>query len=1020
VVVRPVVIVLAIAASTRLTAQQIPPLAGGVTHSLGQPDLWKWTSGLALGWGGRQRNDDNNGTASFQIGVHNDLLNPVLGAGGLNFEAYGGARGTLFNSGLRARLVSPALRVGIGGDYNIVDKQVRLLLSVYSPVVRGGFFNNGSELRFDIIPGRSTQFAVAMETPIRRRIPAGVTRPAIDHVKMSAGRADPLPAPSHAALIAAPLSQARAAAEAIRRVNVPFLDDVSSDRKRDEAAVRARLRDLNVMLASADSSSAMEMNVRRFHDAVERAFEIALSPYVADSTGRAISAKQVTLKARTALLDDVLLPYNRLLGQVKRDDTTEELARRARGAFLRWLVTEAPLRPEAADAVAWVFSAVLQIVEDNRAALRRDWRDSRFVWLPLQYGLMPEDHDTQAELDALVERAVTERFVDGNVMSYVVNEQFQFQLSRTVHAARNYHVLWIHDFRGFDGGGNPDEVSYSHVLHSYLGAMTQRVREYDSTGHLPVYMILLDEWFYQVNRAQLWMNLLEDPTRHRVRLAPQHAAWERALAVAQDSLREAISHSRLLQAHRRQFGDDWLRGLVKVHVNITNTSDPSFWSWRVAKLIPLFDNLMRDHRKLVFYDVSEDDPFEGEALFSGAGVGEHYMSLSWEDRALLVRGPTLLSLKIAARSALLQQGMANDRIPLPLQPKRLAPSYDARIAQFHARERQSLRALTITNETGFDDKQINVAKAVLYTLMPSGSVIKVPDSLWNSAFWGSALLGCSLRGVRVLIIGPAEANAPAAVFGSMIRSQELFWRLLTAAKELRPAIERSGGLLRVGVFTTNVPVTDMPAKVRAVNEAFARHEWLRSLFGFPSSTYAGLATLGEEIKGTAIQQSGQAAYEADIRPKLHLKANFFASREAWELMKRPEWAELTRQFALQRMAQGGMRLDSLSNRGTYQPPILDIGTAVVTDWFAQLPPEVRNRVVFYTVMGSQNQNARSMVEDGEVAIVVSSWPSIIPYLDLLTLIGQSRWIDDPADLDALLPPHSGIRRRLAHWLRLAF
>ena len=58
--------------------------------------------------------------------------------------------------------------------------------------------------------------------------------------------------------------------------------------------------------------------------------------------------------------------------------------------------------------------------------------------------------------------------------------------------------------------------------------------------------------------------------------------------------------------HQAQFGEAWLRNLVKVQVSVTNASDPSFWSWRVAKLIPLFDNLMRDHSKLAFYDASEE------------------------------------------------------------------------------------------------------------------------------------------------------------------------------------------------------------------------------------------------------------------------------------------------------------------------------------------------------------------------------------------------------------------------------
>jgi len=43
---------------------------------------------------------------------------------------------------------------------------------------------------------------------------------------------------------------------------------------------------------------------------------------------------------------------------------------------------------------------------------------------------------------------------------------------------------------------------------------------------------------------------------------------------------------------------------------------------------------------------------------------------------------------------------------------------------------QNQRAMELHNLTGFGDKPINVAKATLYTLMPRGSVIKVPDSLW--------------------------------------------------------------------------------------------------------------------------------------------------------------------------------------------------------------------------------------------------------------------------------------------------
>lgn len=1014
---------LALVVSGALRAQPptaLPPHQGGVTHSLGQPDFWKWTAGLSLGWGGQHNGIDNRGTASGQIGVMRDILNPVLGAGGWNFELYAGARDTRRNGGMRARIASPALRVGIGADYNVFDDQVRPLLSVYSPVIRGGFLRNGTELRLDILPARRPTFAIGTETPVFREIPAGKTRPRIDHVKLPGWKAPAVPAPANALEFREPLANARVAAEMIRRLNTPFLGDISPNRRQDEHRVLERISHLKRTLsdftghrtrAQLVDSVPMEASVRWFHAEVQRAFSLAL--------GAERDASAFAASARAILLEHVLLPYDRLLGQVKKSETTEAFAKRARAEFMRWLVAETSLPRETSDAAAWVFSQLLTIVEENRAAIRREWGDSRFVWLPLQYALLPEEHDSQAELDALVERAVGVRFTDGNAMSYVINEQFQYQLSRTIHSARDYHVLWIHDFRGHDAAGQPDAMSYAHVLHSYLAALTLRVREYDRTGRIPAFMILIDEWFYQVNNGRLWLTLLEDPVHHRLDLPSGREPWERSISMAQDSLRRAIAESRLLQAHRAQFGDDWLRALVKVHVSVTNASDPSFWSWRVAKLMPLFDNTMRDHRKLAFYDVTEEDPYRGEALFTGAGVGEHYANDAWEDRALLVRGPALLELKTAARNALLQQGVRADRIPWDLRPRERALDYDRRVAEFVARERQSLRAMAINNETGFDDKQINVAKGVLYTLMPPGSVIKIPDSLWNADFWASALVGCALRGVRVLVIAPALENAPARAFGSMIRAHEVLWALLAARRELEPEIARAGGLLRVGLFATDVPATDVAGKLRAMNQVFAQQEWLRALFGFPPAVYAAFAGAATELSGeTPVRQQGD--FEADNEPKLHLKANFLASREAWTLMSRPEWAAMAQDFVRQRLTQVRVPVESIGMVKRVPPPTLDVGRDVVSEWFSRLSADTRARVVFYTIMGSQNQNARSMVADGEVAIVVSSWPSIIPYLDLLTLIGQSRWLDDPAQLSALLPLQGGVWRRAAHWMKLAF
>src|SRR5690606_34427869 len=163
-----------------------------------------------------------------------------------------------------------------------------------------------------------------------------------------------------------------------------------------------------------------------------------------------------------------------------------------------WLHVESEIPRQSADAALAVFTAYAELAETVRGMAHQEWGTSRFTWIPLQLALLPEQHDTQAELDALVAQATGVPFTDGNMASYVVNEQFQYRLSRTIRETRDYHVLLTHDFRGYDAQGDPDEMSFRHVMRSYLAAMTARVKAYDSTGRFPVYMIILDEWFYEV------------------------------------------------------------------------------------------------------------------------------------------------------------------------------------------------------------------------------------------------------------------------------------------------------------------------------------------------------------------------------------------------------------------------------------------------------------------------------------------------------------------------------------------
>jgi len=225
--------------------------------------------------------------------------------------------------------------------------------------------------------------------------------------------------------------------------------------------------------------------------------------------------------------------------------------------------------------------------------------------------------------------------------------------------------------------------------------------------------------------------------------------------------------------------------------------------------------------------VTEADPYKGMAIYTGMGVGEHYIGASWEDRAMMVQGPVLLSLKNSARQLLLNQGADEDEIPWQLQPKPRHPDYDQMVAD-------SLEVLgewgwdmQLHNQIGFRFKAVSVFKATLYTLMPPGSVIKAPDSIWGSHFWGSLMLGHALRGGRSLVIAPSIDNAPSAGFPQMSRAQEILTRLVVAGEVLEDEIEGQGGLLKVGLYTSTLSVGDIPGKIQALLTTLAETPWLR-------------------------------------------------------------------------------------------------------------------------------------------------------------------------------------------------
>lgn len=979
-----------------------PPIwPGEPIRSMGQPPIWKPYGGAAFTFGGGAR-----GT-SVHVGVYKDLL-PAVAGFGVSGEAYAGTSGDGAAAGFRALADLRGLMLKAGLDHR-AGGSTDWIVSFNAPLRRGGLFGHGSLLRVDWVPGRDT-WQLGVLIPFERHM--GRTRPRATMVALPRSPRPPARRPLHAPAVEQALGQVRVATRWIFQLTHVFWDDSREDRARSLARTRREIAAFKARIDRRDARRPAGANlageVSRLHHEMARAFALA-----ADDPSRGEPLQDL---ARAAMADEVVLPYNRLFGQWKRHDSLLALGATARTRFLAAaLAAGVPAVRQAA--LADVFDGYLRALDDARAA---SWlqlgRDSRLVFLPLQLVLQPWEHDSQQELDALIGRAVGTPFTRGNRADYITVRQFQAELLRSLHETRDYHVLWLHDYNGISPTGGVDRVGFIQAVDGYLAALTERVREFDATRRLPVYMIFLDQKYYAQYGGRLFMDLLEDPLGHRLRLPPGSQDLQQRADRAQAALRTAVNESRLLQAEAAVRGAGWLRTFVKVHVSIANPADFSFRTSRIVTHLPIApDHAIRDHRKIAFRDVSEADPGRGEAFYSGGAVGEQYVSATFEDRAIHATGPALRTLKAAALRYLRQNGFSEADLPPPLLPQPRPTDYDERVARLEAAG-ADVTALAVHNDRGFAQKDASLVNSMLYTLMPAGSLFVVPSSIWTDPVWAGQLVGAALRGCHVYVIAPAHDNAPQGTFVVIARSREVFSRFFEIQRQLAPEIEAAGGRLRTGLYTRRAPAGATDAWLREILAGYRRHPFLVDDFPFAPDLFEALLGAARLPSPLPLDEAFPSNDALPRAKQLHRKTQFLGSRAS-----------------LQALAEVVVTLPKLPGPAPGAPGARTLGVedrarlAMEKAWLGgdlaqahhALPDETRARAVYYLTVGSLNMDTRGHALDGEVMYVQSGESSLVAYTDFAALVGFTTWLDSQEQLDRLLPPVTHLKRWIGRWVRKA-
>ncbi len=975
-----------------------PPPAGTVPEpirSLGQPGPWK--PYLTLGLGYARESGEDLGLAGGALGTYRDLFPSLGGRLGWQAEAYGGTVGSDLDGGGRLMLRSPFYLLGGGLDFNARLGQFRGIASLQFPPVRGGLFGRGAEIRLDWLAGEAQAVQLGVQLPIGEPR-AGRTRPRREAVRLprSARTAPGEPVPDGSAL-ARELERMSDAARWVFRFSEVFgeLGGAGSgavDLGAIEAAVVRLRSDLLERDPARPGRPPYERELLAYHAALERAFGLAGG--TPDSTAQAAGAATARA-ARTIVLEEVIFPYDAAIGRYKEPDTLEGLVARARARFAGWLAGQ----PGETRAALATFDAWMEAVRQHWRGIGQGGGSTR-SWLPLGLVLRPEEHRTQAQVDELLARATGEEMTGGNAVLYLQAGQFQLALSRTIQDAEDYHLLWMDAFQGTDRSGQPDRIGFYQSALGYLSALTRRVREYDRTGRLPAYILLLDMEGWEQGASRLWLDLLERPLDHRMELPPRYGAMAEVIAAWQDSLRQAVAASRRLDGEAEAFGPGWVRDRVKVHVNVLNPADFSFRSRRLPGFPAGADNQMRDRRRLVLRDVTEANPAAGEMLVSGVAVGDRFTAPSWEDRILLVTGPAAAAAKREARAALLGNGLGETDLPAPLREATRIPDFGPMVGLLEAAG-STARILQAHNATGWGEKEASFAQLLLWDLAPPGTVIYVADDRWTDPLWVTRLLAAAVRGCEVFLVAPSLANAPAEARPAMPATRHLFTRLAVVGQELGDILRHGGGDLHVGLYTRRAPVGIPSAKLWEVDTTYGKYAFLRAQFPFPEATSHMLWEHRGRMDSARPAVETPPADRREAVPRLHRRVQFLGSRELLDrLARRPEVHDAL-DLTMQEWSEG---VTSSPERGPI-PAQRRFGVAGrVMAGFDELPAALQDTTLLYLILGTTAKDTASLVQDGGAVTVVSGRWSLSAWLDFWALFGSTTWIERVEEVDELIPP----------------
>jgi hypothetical protein len=254
----------------------------------------------------------------------------------------------------------------------------------------------------------------------------------------------------------------------------------------------------------------------------------------------------------------------------------------------------------------------------------------------------------------------------------------------------------------------------------------------------------------------------------------------------------------------------------------------------------------------------------------------------------------------------------------------------------------------------------------------------------------------------------------------MSRSAELLRRFVIFQTEMSEEINAAGGMFRTGIFNLDIDVDDSIARIRRFKETSLQDPFFRKVFPFDPSVYEMIASLDSVLEAQGYRPIYLSEDAAERLPKLHMKSQFFATREALStLIPRQGWRELIQGYMLVQAEQRVRKEDISVGARELRSRLSSAVVPLVREWREVVPSDIEQKIMFYLAVGSHNQNYRSSIMDAEVVVLVARQRAMVAYLDFVGVMMSCTWVDNIEQLEELLPQQRGLGRWLGRFLRNA-